>query len=288
MKLTKKAAAAMLAMAMMASLAACGGSAEETTAATTTAAAAETEAEAEEAVTEAETEAETEGEATEAAGGVIVMGTNAEFEPWEYHDGDAIVGIDPEIAQAIADHLGMELQIEDMAFDAIIPSVVSGKCDFAMAGMTVTEERKVSVDFTDTYAESSLVLLVQADNTEITGPDSLADHKVGAQTGTTGDLTATELVGDGNVERYNSFFEAVQSLKQGKIDAVLLDSAPAKVFLSQNEDLKQAGDAMNKEEYAIAVQKGNTELLDQINGAIDELQADGTIDEIMNKYIPAE
>lgn len=288
MKMMKKAAAVLTAMTMAAVLGACGSSGEaETTAATNAETVTEAESQEEAADTEEETTAEA-AEAEESAGGVIVMGTNAEFEPWEFHDGDDIVGIDPEIAQAIADKMGMELQIEDMAFDAIIPSVVSGKCNFAMAGMTVTDERKVSVDFTDTYAESSLVLLVQADNTEITGSDSLADHKVGAQTGTTGDLTATELVGDENVERYNSFFEAVQSLKQGKIDAVLLDSAPAKVFLAQNEDLKQAGEPMNKEEYAIAVQKGNTELLDQLNQAIDELQEDGTIDEIMNKYIPAE
>lgn len=285
MKMMKKAAAIILTMGMAASLAACGSgsTAEETTAA----AAAETSAE-----TESKTEAaETTGEETEApaeSGGVLVMGTNAEFEPWEYYDGDSIVGIDAEIAAAIAENLGMELKIEDMAFDGIIPSVVSGKCDFAMAGMTVTDERKASVDFTDTYADSALVILVQASNEEIQGVDTLEGHKVGAQTGTTGDLKASELVGDENVERYNSFFEAVQSLKQGKIDAVMIDKAPAKVFLAQNEDLKQAGEDLDKEEYAIAVQKGNTELLDKLNAAIDELQEDGTIDEIMNKYIPAE
>ena len=220
--------------------------------------------------------------------GEIVTGTNAEFEPWEFHDGDAIVGIDPEIAGAIAEKLGMELKVEDMAFDAIIPSVASGKCDFAMAGMTVNPERAASVDFTDTYASSSLVILVKADNTEITGEDTLAGHVVGAQLGTTGDTTASDICGDDKVERYNTFFEAVQSLKQGKIDAVLLDKAPANVFLSQNDDLKQAGEELGKEEYAIAVKKGNTELLEKLNAAIAELKEDGTIDEIVNKYIPAE
>ena len=216
------------------------------------------------------------------------MATNAEFEPWEFHDGDAIVGIDPEIAGAIAEKLGMELKVEDLAFDAIIPSVASGKWDFAMAGMTVNPERAASVDFTDTYASSSLVILVKADNTEITGEDTLAGHVVGAQLGTTGDTTASDICGDDKVERYNTFFEAVQSLKQGKIDAVLLDKAPANVFLSQNDDLKQAGEELGKEEYAIAVKKGNTELLEKLNAAIAELKEDGTIDEIVNKYIPAE
>ena len=215
------------------------------------------------------------------------MATNAEFEPWEYYEGSEIVGIDVEIAQAIADKLGMELEVEDMAFDSIIPAVTSGKADFGAAGMTVDETRKKSVDFTDTYANASQVIIVKEDS-EITGSADLADKKIGVQLGTTGDLLSSELAGDENVERYNKGFEAVQALLQGKIDAVVIDSAPAKVFVEQSEGLEVCEEAMSQEEYAIAVKKGNTEMLDKINGALKELKEDGTIDEIINKYIPAE
>lgn len=278
--------AVLTAVGLAAALTACSGSdtASTTAAPATTAQAAESDSTETEA-TEAES---TEAEATEAAGGTLIMATNAEFDPWEYHDGDSIVGIDADIAAALAEKLGMELQIEDMAFDAVIPAIASGKGDIGMAAISVTEERAASVDFTETYAESALVILVQKDNTEITGEDTLEGHKIGAQTGTTGELKATDLAGDENVERFNSYFEAVQSLKQGKVDAVVIDIAPAKVFLSQNDDLIQAGEAMDKEEYAIAVKKGNTELVDKLNTAIEELKADGTLDEIMNTYIPAE
>ena len=283
----KKFMAMIITAAMAASLAACGSAdtAEETTAAQAESTAEETEAASEEPASEEsaeETEAET-------AGGTLTMATNAEFDPWEYHDGDDIIGIDPEVAQAIADKLGMELKIEDMAFDAVIPSVTSGKADIGMAAISVTPERQASVDFTDTYAESALMLIVAADNEEIAGVDDLSDHIVGVQTGTTGDLKASELVGDDNVDRFNTYFEAVESLKQGKVDAVLIDNAPAKVFLSQNSDsLKQAGEELDKEEYAIAVAKGNEELVESLNSAIAELKEDGKLDEIMNKYIPAE
>ena len=283
----KKFMAMIITAAMAASLAACGSAdtAEETTAAQAESTAEETEAASEETASEESAE-ETE---TETAGGTLTMATNAEFDPWEYHDGDDIIGIDPEVAQAIADKLGMELKIEDMAFDAVIPSVTSGKADIGMAAISVTPERQASVDFTDTYAESALMLIVAADNEEIAGVDDLSDHIVGVQTGTTGDLKASELVGDDNVDRFNTYFEAVESLKQGKVDAVLIDNAPAKVFLSQNSDsLKQAGEELDKEEYAIAVAKGNEELVESLNSAIAELKEDGKLDEIMNKYIPAE
>ena len=281
-----------IAACMAASLAACGGAgtaettgaqttAAQTTAAQTTAAEAGETASAEE-TTPAETKAE-----AEAAGGVLVMATNAEFAPWEYYEGDKIVGIDPEIAQAIADKLGMTLEIEDMAFDSIIPAVTSGKADFGAAGMTVDEDRMVFVDFTDTYANASQVIIVK-ETSEIAGSADFSDKKIGVQLGTTGDLLATDLAGDDNVERYNQGFEAVQALLQDKIDAVVIDSAPANVFVEQSQGLKVCDEAMSQEEYAIAVAKGNTELLDKINGALKELKEDGTIDAIMNKYIPAE
>lgn len=276
-----------IAACMAASLAACGGAGTaETTGAQTTAAQTTAAQTGETTSAEETTLAETKAEA-EATGGVLVMATNAEFAPWEYYEGDKIVGIDPEIAQAIADKLGMTLEIEDMAFDSIISAVTSGKADFGAAGMTVEEDRKVFVDFTDTYANASQVIIVK-ETSEIAGSADLADKKIGVQLGTTGDLLATDLAGDGNVERYNKGFEAVQALLQDKIDAVVIDSAPANVFVEQSQGLKVCDEAMSQEEYAIAVAKGNTELLDKINGALKELKEDGTIDAIMNKYIPAE
>lgn len=285
MKNMKKFAALGLAAMMALSFTGCGSSDKETTVATTTAADTKAEAETTTAASKAE---ESKTEAAEAAGGVLTMATNAEFDPWEYHEGGEIVGIDIEMAQAIADKMGMELKIEDMAFDAIIPSITTGKADIGMAAITENEERKLSVDFSDNYAESSLVILVQSTNEEITSADTLAGKKIGVQLGTTGDLTATDIVGEEGMERYTTYFEAVQALKQGKINAIVIDKAPAKVFLSQNDDIKQVGEELSKEEYAIAVAKGNTELVEKLNQAIADLQADGTFDTIMNKYIPAE
>ena len=279
----KKVLALTMAALMAASLTACGGGAKETTAADTTAAdTADTTA----AEKTEETSAEAAG--TEAAGGVLVMATNAEFLPYEYHDGGEIVGIDAEIAKAIADELGMELEIEDIAFDSIIPEITSGKADMGLAGMTVTEDRKQSVDFTDTYAKASQKIIVKEDSA-IASPDDLTGVIVGVQQGTTGDIYVSDLEADGTtVERYNKGFEAVQALSQGKIDAVVIDGEPAKTFVAQTEGLKILEESFTDEEYAIAVKKGNTELLEKINGALKTLKDNGTLDEIVAKYIKAE
>mgnify|MGYP002534772337 CR=1 FL=1 len=268
-----------MAALMTASLTACGGSAKETTAA----AAADTTAAAKEESTAAESTA---AESKEAAGGKLVMATNAEFPPYEFHDGDKIVGIDAEIAQAIADELGMELEIEDIAFDSIIPEIVSGKADMALAGMTVTEDRKASVDFSDTYAHATQVVIVKEDS-DIASPDDLEGKKIGVQLGTTGDIYAGDIK-DATVERYNKGFEAVQALTQDKIDAVVIDGEPAKVFVKENEGLKMLDEAFTEEDYAIAVAKGNDELLDKINTALGELKDSGELDKIVDKYITAE
>ncbi|MCD7993948.1 MAG: basic amino acid ABC transporter substrate-binding protein [Clostridia bacterium] len=288
----KKVLAITMAALMAASLTACGGSAKETTAADT--AAATTAEEKAEDTTAAESKDETGAEAAEteaakeAAGGKLVMATNAEFPPYEYHDGDAIVGIDAEIAKAIADELGMELEIEDIAFDSIIPEIVSGKADMGLAGMTVTEDRMQSVDFSDTYAKASQKIIVTEDS-EIVSPDDLKGAIVGVQLGTTGDIYVSDLEADGTtVERYNKGFEAVQALSQGKIDAVVIDGEPAKTFVAETEGLKILDESFTDEEYAIAVKKGNTELLKKINGALKTLKDNGTLDEIVAKYIKAE
>lgn len=277
----KKQALAMAMAAMMAlSMTACGSSEKETTAAPAETTAAETK---KEETTAAESAAE-----TEAAGGTLVMATNAEFPPYEYYDGGEIVGIDVEVAAAIAEKLGMTLEVEDMAFDSIIPAVDSGKADFGAAGMTVTEERLANVDFTDTYTTASQVIIVMEDS-EIAAPADLAGKYIGVQLGTTGDLYATDYEAEGStVERYNKGFEAVQAMIQGKIDAVVIDAEPAKVFVEQNEGIKILDEPLTVEEYAIAVKKGNTELLEKINTALVELKDSGELQAIIDKYISAE
>lgn len=278
------------------SLAACGGSTQETTQAeTTTAAAEESKADAgagEDTSAEA-AEGETEAEAKE-AGGQLIMATNAEFPPYEYHDssmtgpdGSDIVGIDAEIAGAIAENLGMELVIEDIAFDSIIPELQSGKADIGAAGMTVTEDRLMNVDFSDTYATAVQAIIVTGDS-EIAGPDDLAGKLIGVQQGTTGDIYASDDFGDENIERYPKGVDAVQALIQGKVDAVIIDNEPAKVFVGDNDGLKLLDTAYAEEEYAIAVKKGNTELLEQVNKAIQELKESGKLEEIVAKYITAD
>ncbi len=159
---------------------------------------------------------------------------------------------------------------------------------WALAGMTVTEDRKASVDFSDTYATASQMIIVKEDS-KIAGPDDLKGVTVGVQLGTTGDIYVSDLEADGTtVERYNKGFEAVQALSQGKIDAVVIDGEPAKTFVSESEGLKILDEAFTVEEYAIAVKKGNSELLDKINTALESLKDNGTLDEIVAKYIKAE
>ncbi|MDL2295689.1 basic amino acid ABC transporter substrate-binding protein [Lachnospiraceae bacterium OttesenSCG-928-E19] len=216
---------------------------------------------------------------------VLIMGTNAEFPPYEYYENDEIVGIDAEFAAAIAEKLGMELKIEDMAFDSIIAAVQSGKIDFGAAGMTVTPEREENVDFTDSYYTGRQVIIVADTNTEIQGPEQLEGKKIGVQQGTTGDLYASDEYGDENMERYSKGMEAVQALSQGKIDAVIIDDQPAQTFVEENEGLMILETEYVEEEYAMCFKKGNEELVKKVNDAIKELKEDGTFDEIVSKYI---
>lgn len=216
----------------------------------------------------------------------LVMATNAEFPPYEFHEGDDVVGIDADIARAIGEEMGMEVKIEDMAFDSIIPAVTSGKADFGAAGMTVTEDRKKNVDFTDTYATATQVIIVK-EGSDITGPDDLTGKKIGVQLGTTGDIYADDIE-DAEVERYNKGFEAVQALTQDKIDAVVIDGEPAKEFVAEADGLKILDEAFTEEEYAIAVAKDNDDLLKKMNEALASLKESGKIDEIVAKYISAD
>ncbi|MBR1969413.1 MAG: transporter substrate-binding domain-containing protein [Clostridia bacterium] len=222
----------------------------------------------------------------------LVMATNAEFPPYEFYDGETVVGIDAEIAAAIAEKLGMELEIVDTAFDSIIPAIVAGKYDIGMAGMTVTDERLEEVNFSDSYATGVQVVIVKEDS-EITTVDDLTGDKnytIGVQTGTTGDLYSTwdiEDAGLGTVSRFNKGADAVEALKIGKVDCVIIDNEPAKAFVADAEGLKILDTAYAEEQYAIAISKDNTELLEKINTALKELTADGTIQTIVDKYISA-
>ena len=294
--MSKKILSAVLAAAMTAMLAACGGSSTATTAAPAETKAEETKAEetkAEETKAE-ETKAE-ESKAEEAPAaeletvqkGKLVMVTNAEFPPYEFHDQNAIVGIDVEIAGAIAEQLGLELEIEDIAFDSIIPEIVSGKADIGAAGMTVTEDRKQNVDFSDTYAHATQVIIVKEDS-EIAGVADLEGKIMGVQQGTTGDIYVSGDYGDAAVERYAKGMEAVQALAQGKVDAVVIDGEPAKQYIKEVEGLKIIDESYTDEDYAIAIKKGNTAMVEAVNKALAELKSEGKLDEIVAKYIQAE
>lgn len=217
----------------------------------------------------------------------LVMATNAEFPPYEYHEGDAIVGIDVEICKAIAEEMGKTLVIEDMQFDSVITSVQTGKADLGAAGLTVTEDRLKNINFSESYATAAQVIIVPT-GSDIASPDDLEGKRIGVQLGTTGDIYAEDIA-DATIERYNKGFEAVQALLQGKIDAVIIDNEPAKVYVEQNPDtLIIVDEAFTYEEYAIAISKENTQLLDDVNAAIKKLKESGKLDEIVNKYISAD
>ncbi len=218
---------------------------------------------------------------------VIKMGTNAAFPPYEYKEGDAFVGIDVEIAEAIAAELGMTLEIVDMEFDSIITSVQQGEVDFGMAGMTVTDERLLEVDFTSSYATGVQSVIV-VEGSEIATIDDLAGKKIGVQLGTTGDIYASDDYGSDNVTQYGKGADAVIALKGGDVDAVIIDNEPAKAFVAENEGLKILDTDYAIEDYAIAIKKENTDLLDKINAALETLTENGTIDTIIGKYIKAE
>jgi polar amino acid transport system substrate-binding protein len=282
MKAFKTIALLALALCMVFAFAACAPQADKEPAASATPAA--TEAPADESAEATETPA---GEETEAAGGTLTMATNAQFPPYEYYEGQEIVGIDAEIAQLIADKLGMELVIEDMEFDSILAAVQTKKVDMGMAGLTVTEERLVSLDFSTTYATGKQVIIVPEDS-EIASPADLEGKKIGVQLSTTGDIYCSDEFGEEAMDRYSKGADAVVALTQGKVDAVVIDNEPAKVFVQENEGLKILETEYAVEDYAIAVAKGNTSLLEKINAALAELSASGEIQAIIDKYISAE
>ena len=285
----KKALSLMTAAALVLSLAACGSTASS--AASSEAASSETAssdaASSEAASSEAASETET-AELSTVEPGKLIMSTNAAFPPYEMTtDSGEFEGIDIETAQAIADKLGLELQIDDMDFDAALLSVQQGKADIVMAGVTVTDERKAVMDFSDSYATGIQSIIVKEDS-DIASVDDLAGKKIGTQRGTTGYLYCSDDFGDENVVAYDDGLTAVQMLNNGQVDCVVIDNAPAKEFIAANPGLKLLDTAYVEESYAIGIGKGNTELKDAINTALEELKADGTLQAIVDKYITAE
>lgn len=275
----KKALSLMTAAALVLSLAACGSTASS--------AASSEAASPEAASSEAASETET-AELSTVEPGKLIMSTNAAFPPYEMTtDSGEFEGIDIETAQAIADKLGLELQINDMDFDAALLAVQQGKSDMVMAGVTVTDERQNVMDFTDSYATGIQSIIVKEDS-DIASVDDLAGKKIGTQRGTTGYLYCSDDFGDENVVAYDNGLTAVQMLNNGQVDCVVIDNAPAKEFVAANPGLKLLDTAYVEESYAIGVGKGNTELKDAINTALEELKADGTLQAIVDKYITAE
>ena len=228
------------------------------------------------------------------ADNMLVMATNASFPPYEYYDGEAIVGIDVEICAAIAEKLGMEFEVVDMDFDAIIGAVQSGKADVGMAGMTVTEERAMLINFSSSYATGIQSVIVKEDS-PITCVDDLFvegnNYKIGVQLSTTGDLYSTwdlEDAGLATVMRFPNGNDATMALVAGKVDCVIIDNEPAKAYVAANAGLKVLDTAYAVEEYAACIAKNNTELLEKFDAALVELINDGTVASIIGKYISAE
>lgn len=285
----KKALSLMTAAALALSLAACGStasSAASSEAASSEAASSEA-ASSEAASSEAASETET-AELSTVEPGKLIMSTNAAFPPYEMTtDSGDFEGIDVETAQAIADKLGLELQIDDMDFDAALLAVQQGKSDMVMAGVTVTDERQNVMDFTDSYATGIQSIIVKEDS-DIAAVDDLAGKKIGTQRGTTGYLYCSDDFGDENIVAYDNGLTAVQALNNDQVDCVVIDNAPAREFVAANPGLKLLDTAYVEENYAIGVGKGNTELKDAINTALEELKADGTLQAIVDKYITAE
>ena len=268
-------AAAGLSVAALA-LTACGGSASSvasSVASSASSAAASTSAAA--------------GELTTVEAGKLTMATNAAFPPYEMTtDAGEFEGIDIETAQAIADKLGLELQIDDMDFDAALLSVQQGKADIVMAGVTVTDERKAVMDFSDSYA-TGIQSIIVPEGSDIASPDDLAGKKIGTQRGTTGYIYCSDDFGDENVVAYDDGLTAVQALNNGQVDAVVIDNAPAKEFIAANPGLKILDTSYAEEDYAIGMAK-NSPLEDAVNSVLEELKADGTLQAIVDKYITAE
>ena len=289
----KKIMAVLVAAGMVVSLAACGGSSQtaETveSAAESVASAAETvestAADAAESVAEAA--ASEDAELVTVTEGKLTMSTNAAFPPYEMTtDSGDLEGIDIEVAGAIAKKLGLELQVDDMDFDAALLAAQQGKSDIVMAGVSVTEERQKVMEFSDSYATGVQVIIVKEDS-EIASVEDLEGKMIGTQRGTTGNIYCTDDYGEDHITTYDNGLTAVQALMNGQVDCVVIDQEPAKAFVAANQGLKILETEYVSEDYAIGMAKGNTALQSAVNKALAELQEDGTVQSIVDKYIAA-
>lgn len=217
---------------------------------------------------------------------VIIMGTNAEFPPFEFrNDKNEVDGFDAALAKEVAKELGAELKIEDMAFDSLLPALQSGKINFIAAGMTVDPDRQKNVDFSDPYYKATQLIIVKSDNDKIKSQDDLKGKKIGVQEGTTGDISVASKIENAEVSRFKKGIDAAMDLKNGKLDAVIIDANPAKIFAGKNPELKVLDQQLSDEDYAIAVKKGDKELLDTVNKVIKNLKDSGKYDELVKQYI---
>ncbi|WP_296627486.1 transporter substrate-binding domain-containing protein [uncultured Negativibacillus sp.] len=259
MNTMKKLLTALLCGAMVLSMAACGGSDSES------------------------------AEGTGSDDNKIYVGTEAGFAPYEYMSGDEVVGVDMDIAQAIADAMGKELVIKNMDFDGALNAVQQGQVDFVAAAVSVDEERQKVMDFSHNYVDSSDVVVVNASAGVVNTNEDIADKVIGVQQGNIADIWVTDNYPDAEVKRYTKFVQAAEDLKNNKIDAIVMDLYPAQELVAANPELKilDENNPLFVDQYAIAVKKGNQELLDQINEVIDQLIADGKIEEFTANHATA-
>lgn len=283
----KKLFALLLALSLTLALAACGATGTESS---------KSNAESETSKSSAQSEASKSGADAESAGytlaedGVLTMATNAYFSPYEYYDaGNEIVGIDVDIAKAVAEKLGLELKIEDMEFNSIIDAVQSGRADIGLAGMTVEPDRLENVDFSDSYATGIQVVIVK-EGSGIQSLDDLGgdDVLIGVQLGTTGDTYAVDSYGQEHVEEFNNGNDAIMALLSDKINAVLIDQEPAKNYVAANEGLTILETEYAVEDYAACIAKDNAALTEAVNQALAELKEEGVLQSIVDSYITAD
>ena len=279
----KKILAMTMALAMMLSLAACGKKDEPSVSGSTSTSDGNS----------VSTSASNGANFTTVTAGKLTMSTNASFPPYEMvADDGSFEGIDVEVAGAIAEKLGLELVVDDMNFDAALQAAQTGKSDMVMAGVTITEERQAVMDFSDSYANGVQVVIVKEDSPIQTVDDLANANMIGCQMGTTGYIYCSDTpehggYGEDHVTPYDDGAAAVQALLNGQVDAVVIDNMPAQEYVAANPGLKILDTEFANEDYAIGVAKGNTALLDAINGALAELKADGTLQSIVDKYIKA-
>ncbi|MFK4785535.1 basic amino acid ABC transporter substrate-binding protein [Fusobacterium sp. MFO224] len=212
----------------------------------------------------------------------VYVGTNAEFPPFEYLEKGEMVGFDVDLAKEIGKIMGKEIVMKDMAFDGLIPALQTKKVDLIIAGMTATEDRKKTVNFSDPYYSANQVIVLNEENTDIKGFEDLKGKKIGVMLGFTGDFVITEMGYPS--EKFNAAFAGIMALQSKKIDAVVLDSETANNYIKKNDNLKLAEGKGEAEDYAIAIRKADKELLEEVNSAIEELKENGKFEELLTKY----